>query len=293
MERMIFAAEYDGTYRREELGPTDADVERVRRFREAGGLFGIITDRDVFQVMAVIGVFKGEFDFIVCSSGACGIVKSSDIAAGGTRLESVGVAGELPVQLYCNYCHQSLLPMLYDFFEGVGMTGMQADIPGFRGGPDMAHDYGRRFDPEKEKGCGLHFWYHGGQFFNSKVGREALDYVFPFTQCKVSFKDELLAGSARDSLMSRFPGAFNTALDGCSFAVTAAGSDRVYGIRRFAEIAGVSEDRIVAVGSSLADRDMLCAFRGIALEGSDSSVTEAAASVVTTFGEAIGSVMDR
>ena len=289
---MILAMNYDGLYRHVGDRPTEEDIERVRRFREKGGIFGIVTDRDVFTIMAIIGMFRGEYDFLVCSSGVCVIAKTSDPTA-GVALSSVGVESELPVQLYCHTCHQSFLTMLYDLFSSVGMTFMTVDTPGFRGGMAMARDFAAKHAGSSEVGCGVHFWYDGGQYFIGKVGREALDSMRPFTACAAGFKNEVTAIGVCDAVERFFPGKFEVNRSGGMVFVTAKGCNREYAIRRYAEFAGVADGDIMVAGSCEADICALRAFGGIALSGSDPKVMAAAASEEESFARIMDLAMER
>ena len=74
---IIIASDYDGTLNHH--GVSDGDKEAIKKFREAGNKFGIVTGRDlematwVIYDLEKIGV---EIDFVICCTG--GIILSFD-----------------------------------------------------------------------------------------------------------------------------------------------------------------------------------------------------------------------
>ena len=74
---IIIASDYDGTLNHH--GISDGDKEAIKRFREAGNKFGIVTGRDLEMATWVIYDFEKnglEVDFVICCTG--GIILTSD-----------------------------------------------------------------------------------------------------------------------------------------------------------------------------------------------------------------------
>lgn len=266
-KKIVFACDYDGTYRyNTEPRPVDADIEAVRRFRAEGNVFGIVAERDVFEMMAIIGVLRSEYDFIVCSGGASAIVKTSDASA-GKSLTSVGVESELPVQLYCHGLNPYIVYDAVGIAETAGATGVTIDTPGFRGGVCMAEDYARTYSPAKGVGCNVHFWY-GGQFFQKPVNRDALMFVFPISRCSVNFRCVSAAESTAKLILERYNGKVEIHPRGRGFDLTVKGMDKVYGIERVLEYLRLPADCVWSYGDGNGDIGMLRKYNGIAVSGS-------------------------
>lgn len=67
----IIACDYDGTLFREDgSGVSLEDKNAIIQFRNNGGLFGIVTGRDLINSSYVIKELDGIFDFLICSTGA-------------------------------------------------------------------------------------------------------------------------------------------------------------------------------------------------------------------------------
>lgn len=67
--RKILASDYDGTLRRNgQIDPKD--LEAIRRFREAGHWFGIVTGRAYDMIANELTHFGVETDFLICNNGS-------------------------------------------------------------------------------------------------------------------------------------------------------------------------------------------------------------------------------
>jgi len=282
---IILACDYDGTYRRMDAVPEPCDIDAVSAFRKNGNLFGIVTERDVFEVMAIIGIFQNEYDFIVCSSGACAIVKTNDASA-GVRLESVGVEGLLPTRLYCHGLSPYLVYEITDLLDRAGVSSVTVDSSGFKGGPGMAWDFKEEFEKKGGLGCRLHFWY-GGQFFQDTVGRDALLHLFPVSRLTARFRNTLTADGAIGEIYRHYRGQVNIHRNGAAFDITVAEADKVYGIRRVLDFLRLPEENVRAFGDGFGDICMLREFDGIAVKDSAPEVIAAAKYTAGSVREAI------
>ena len=70
----IIASDYDGTVNYH--GISDADKEAIKKFRDAGNKFGIVTGRDLEMALWVLNDMKGYIDYLICCTGA--IILDSD-----------------------------------------------------------------------------------------------------------------------------------------------------------------------------------------------------------------------
>ena len=86
---IIIASDYDGTLNHN--GISDGDKAAIKRFREAGNKFGIVTGRDlemamwVFHDLEKIGL---EIDFLICCTG--GIILTSGCEIVSAKKQKMG-----------------------------------------------------------------------------------------------------------------------------------------------------------------------------------------------------------
>ncbi len=67
----IIASDYDGTLFQENgIGVSWEDREAIYKFRTQGGVFGIVTGRDLHSASWVKSELTGMLDFLICSTGA-------------------------------------------------------------------------------------------------------------------------------------------------------------------------------------------------------------------------------
>ncbi len=73
----IIACDFDGTLFQENgIGISCEDSNAIKRFRSNGGLFGIVTGRDLTASKFIIESLPSSLDFLICSTGA--IICDSD-----------------------------------------------------------------------------------------------------------------------------------------------------------------------------------------------------------------------
>lgn len=274
-ERKIFGCSYEGNYTCIGNRMKDSDREALRRFRDEGNLFGIITTRDGFEAMANMGEYEEEYDFLVCSTGGCVI---SRMPLG----EPLGAH----TRIHTDTINPYFLTELYDLFDSVGMSGMSADVA-FRGGKAEAERFADAYDPAKNVGCLTHHWHGGGDYFYRPVNKEALSFVTPFSQCRGYFKNAVTAKGLADEICRRYNGWLRAYAEGSSVAVVPANVTKGGGLARFAEFAGVSPENVWTFGDRDEDISMLSAFHGATREGSPEKMLNAAEFVTASVREAI------
>ena len=74
---IIIASDFDGTLNHH--GISDGDKKAIKKFREAGNKFGIVTGRDLEMATWVIYDLEKvglEVDFVICCTG--GVIKDGD-----------------------------------------------------------------------------------------------------------------------------------------------------------------------------------------------------------------------
>jgi hydroxymethylpyrimidine pyrophosphatase-like HAD family hydrolase len=256
-EKVILACDYDGTYRHfTELMPKAEDIEAVRKFRSEGNLFGIVTERDLYEILAIMSIFRGEYDFMVCSSGACAIIKSRD------------TGNPFPVKLYYNGINPYLVYEAVTLAESAGATGVWIDTPCFKGGMGMANAYVDEYSSEKGIPCKVHFCFDG-QFFQNIVNKDAIPFVLPISRCLLRFGSSSSAEGVRAILRQRYAGTVEIQpRDEVSFDLIPAGASKVFGVDRMLEYYGISAESVWSYGDSINDMGMLKKYKGIAVQGS-------------------------
>jgi len=277
--RKIFACSYEGNYTCIGNRMKDSDREALRRFRDEGNLFGIITNRDGFEAMANMGEYEEEYDFLVCSTGGCVIYRSP-----------LGEPLGAQTRLHTDTANQYFLTELYDLFESVGMSGMSADVA-FRGGKAEANRFADAYDPAKDVGCLTHHWHGGGDYFYRSVNKEALSFVTPFSQCRGFFKNRITAEGLASEINRRYRGWLRAYAEGSSVAVVPANVTKGKGVARIAEFAGVAPERVWTFGGGSEDISMLTAFHGVARSDSKDDVLAAAEFMTSSVAEAIEMAM--
>jgi len=277
MGRIIFASDYEGTYHILDGHPAESEVEAVRKFRREGNLFGIVTNRDGFEAMANMGEYEEEYDFIVCSTGACTII----------RLPVEAGKYGAPTRIFTDTANRYFLGELYDLFISVGTSYINADVLGFRGGDGEAKRFRDEYDPALGLGCWAHYWGGGGKYYHNIVNRHALSSVTDFTQCRAVFKNSITAEGVAGEVNRRYNGWLHAYSVGNSAVVLPEGSNKALGVRRFAEFAGFSADDVWTFGDGAEDACMLSAFNGIAMKNAHPSAAAAAATTAGSVEEAI------
>ena len=64
----IAASDYDGTLYQQETICRE-NIEAIRKWRDAGGKFGVVTGRDFGMLVPQLRYYQIEFDFAVCNNG--------------------------------------------------------------------------------------------------------------------------------------------------------------------------------------------------------------------------------
>ncbi len=246
MKRTILASDYDGTFSRG--GLTEDTLEAVRRFRAAGGLFGIVTGRDwrgSWQAFSREGKF--EFDFIVSLNGALAFDR-----AGELLFETAPLDGTLPVggkpfarslaetvfEVCRNSCGFAALRQRFDFHPDCpdgGTPGRTVYLP------------------------------HSGLDSLSR-------FYMANTRCETAEEAVYAAGL----IAERYGAYLNPLLNGRCIDLPPAGTDKGEGVARLAKTLGVDPDDVWTAGDNYNDLAMLARFHGCAMNTGVDAAKEAA-----------------
>lgn len=281
-DRIIFACDYEDTYSREKgKHPDEKEVDAVRKFRRAGNLFGIVMERDAFEAMANIGEYEEEYDFIACSTGAC-LIARLPVEAG-----KFGA----PIRIATDTANQYFLGELYDLFASVGADRFAIDVLGFKGGDGEGERFGREYVPVNGMSCWVHYWGGEGRYRVFPVNRNALPFVTPFSQCRATFKNAVTADGVAGEVNRRYNGWLRAYVSDKDAVVLPSESNKAVAVRRFAELAGASLDKVWAFGNGTEDACMLREFNGIATTDGCTQAMAATGLKAKTVAEALEIVL--
>ena len=279
-ERLIFGSDFDGTYRTE-AAVLPRDLKAASEFRRRGNLFGIVTGRNVCEAKRrVVSMLEGEFDFLLCSNGAVcimpdGKILFSDLAPAERILDLYDTVVRLSggrVFVDVTGCGSGICPGTGDSggisaLENMHAGGADADAGEFSGDADVME-------------------YTDGGPACVKVRREFLGNVKLFTQFSALFPRDAAVGAAEE-INREFAGLYEAHVAHTCVDITASGVNKASGLLKYAKTVGVPRENIFTAGDSRNDLQMLRAFNGLAMEGSDDVVLDSALAVVGHVAEAL------
>ena len=266
-KKILFGSDYDGTFRRYGATPEPSDIEAVKRFREAGGIFGIVTGRTPSEMTFVIEQFSELCDFLLCATGGVCLFPDGTMAfISETTSEDLPELYRISRECGAKHCHSDAMSLtgfatmeeLHDAFPGEG-----ADEQYFING------------------------YVGGRPCNVCVTPEAMKYIKGFTQYTSYFEGN--EGSLRtiDAINAAFPGKYKCHYLGVGFDMTPAYVNKTRGLALVADHFGIPHEDIYTAGDGWNDVDMLKAYNGISMSGTAKEIMESAKWVYDSVGEAI------
>ncbi len=221
MSRILAGVDYENTYCCGGVSPDDEKVAAVAKFRRDGGIFGIVTRRNVLEAKGIEVLYRGEYDFVLCSSGSACFLKDGGF-------------------LWRDSFDRMTVEGLYKLCDRRGGYGAYLDTVGCCG---ML----KNTDVSGEMGCGI--MHYDGNFNIGRVGAAGLQLVMGVTEFTVFFPSEKLTRGVMDEIECEFGGRLVCHPFGIGgFDVVRSDRDRMSGLRRVAEYYGVSESDIRAVG---------------------------------------------
>ena len=270
--KILLGSDYDGTFRRYRDIPEPEDMEAVRRFRAAGGIFGIVTGRTPSEMTYLIDRFEEMCDFLLCGTG--GICLFPD----GT-MECMSEASSED------------LPELYRISRECGARHCHSDAMSLQGYTTVAelHDA----FPGEDKDASEQYFINGyvdGVPHNVCVTPEAMKGIRGFTQYTAYFEGNEDCRRTIDAINAAFPGKYDCHYLGVGFDMTLAGVNKPAGLARIAAHFGVAKEDIYTAGDGWNDLEMLKAYNGISMSGTAQEIMDSAKWVYDSVGEAIYSL---
>lgn len=233
--RYIIASDYDGTLR-QNGGISARTVDAIKRFREAGHLFGVVTGRDCASWMRVLEQGIGvSTDFNIVANGAQCID-----GEGNTIFVT-------PFKADATYGDTTLAEALVKRYYELGFVA--GGISFERGRMDFKFEL-----PEGGKT-------ENTVYSSPQEAREVREAVM-----SNAYWATLEEGSAAVEILRREFGEYLApAQNGRCLDITAAGVDKATGLAKYAKLMKVSSDNIWTVGDNFNDVPMLKAYHGCAI----------------------------
>lgn len=233
-QRYIAASDFDGTLHYS--GISEENRSAIRRFREAGNLFGIVTGRG-YEMYDILKRIDLEFDFVITCSGAMAIKED------GTYH-------------FCDLA-ENRDGVLRAVVEYVGDTfRQQVDIRPAR----EFYSFATPSVPGYEK----------------LLPSEKADELEHFTQLDVIFPNADECRAATDTINHRWGAYVNALQNGRCLNIVPAGVDKGTGTARYADLEGVDHGNIYTFGDNFNDLAMLTRFHGCAVANAHPDVKAAA-----------------
>ena len=237
----IIASDYDGTLRRHH-GIEQKDRDAIKRWRDKGNLFGIVTGRDDNMITATISEDNLEMDFVIIYNG----VDIYDLTGAPKRIKRI--LGETD-RLY------ELLPYI------LRKSGDYADFVT----PDRNYYLTYNDEPADSKST----W----------VKNEVLKDVKQFIQIYSLYESDETTLEVARRLSDGFSDIVSPLVNGSHLNVAPSGVTKASGVWEYAKIMSVKKEHIYTIGDSYNDLDMIKAFNGFTVENGAGEVKQAARSV--------------
>lgn len=252
MAKYLLASDFDGTFIHWPGGKVDEkDREAVKRFREAGNVFAIVTGRSYWN--AIAGFDFSDFhdmDCFLCMSGAYCAYPDEKV-------------------VYDKRVTTKRLPEIIDFFKSVNGRYLSMDI----GTKSYSIDIGRETPLE------------------SVISAEEAVAFPDFTSLNAGFRSEEEAVAVVKGIKERFSDTITPLQNINCIDMPPVGMNKALGCKNAAEIFGVPEDNIYTVGDSYNDKDMIAAFHGNAMDTGLKSLADVAEYSVHRIHEIIDRIM--
>ena len=250
----ILASDYDGTLNCG--GVSQGNRDAIRKFREAGNLFGVVTGRDYYFYDIMVRDAL-ELDFILAMNGAM-VVNTV-----GER------SGEVEHAELC---------------DNQGVIRGISELVGTRYGFDVSCVTVRD-----------RITFHGGiPEGNERFAPLAkADEVAQFTQLNTRCKTEEDARRCVAEINEAFGTVVNALQNGVCIDIPPRGIDKGEGVARFAVSRGVPEENIYCAGDNMNDMAMVARFHGCAVKNAVPELKAAAEGVYDNIAAVIEHILAR
>lgn len=254
--KKLMAADYDGTFFREDIEEVKKNVEAVKRWREAGNIFTFATGRDVVNIGFEYDRFGIEYDYLVGVNGA--FVCDSD--------ENV-----LLKMTIDNKIAREIIDILYDDVDGQVLVQNGID------------------------GCYVVYPIEGDEIsinLNKKVtklykhtAQEALNEEVVSVGCRAN--DFETAKCLNDIVNEKYADQVDSFNNLTYVNVVSKGISKATGVQLVADKYGVSKENIFVVGDNRNDIELITEFTGTCVDSGVDEAKAAASKIVNSVHEYI------
>lgn len=252
MKKYLLASDYDYTLRRWPDNVTEEDRAAIRRFREAGNHFIIVTGRMFFSAEGELenSGFK-DIDMLLSMSGALMTDENGEI--------------------------------IYEDKGDGSVIGGVLEIVRQLGGRLAVVNVGKKSYTVKDYEIML---------TDPKVTDEEAAKLPYFTNMCTCFNTVEEAREAERIIKEKYGHAVNPLCNGGSVDLPPASTDKGRAVKRAADMLGVELENIYAVGDNYNDIDMVEKYHGRAMKGSPDELVQAAEKTVSSIAEIIDEIMN-
>lgn len=231
----------------------DEDRAAIRRFREAGNKFVIVSGR---SYESAIDVFREmdfhDMDFYMLMSGAYAEYPDGRL-------------------IYDKRINMDTLPPLAHYFRETGARYLCLDI----GRDSYNVDIGGDLVPE----------------FTSPITLEEATRLPTYTSINVGYRTNEEAYGVTRELWDRFPHIITPLQNNRAIDMPPAGMNKAVAVEYAADMLGIERDKIYTAGDNYNDMQMLSAFHGCAMANGPSEVWGSAERKITHISEIIDHIL--
>ena len=247
---MILASDYDGTFHVDEP-QTLKNLEAVKRWRQEGHQFGLVTGRSYEMALLPIKEYNLPLDFLICDNGAA--IYRLD----GRVLEHTPINRQR-LNAFFNLPSIKKVPRIFALSsEGTFTVRMK--------NPTI-------FEIRLKA---------------SRISMEQLLALDTIWQFSLGCKDEAMAAKCAEEINCQLGEDFCAYYNRKDVDVVAAGVSKSVGIRRYMELEGKTAEQILVIGDGGNDVDMIRDFNGYTIQAGCEAAKQAAAGIFDSVEELI------
>lgn len=250
----IAVTDFDGTLSRQRM-VADSDLEAIRQWRDAGGLFGIATGRALSMTVLETEKWGIPFDFLICANGA--VVYNSDLQVLASRDMGAEVIGQLLRH-----------PAAGESFHWQICCGDTVKV-------HVKSD--------------LSWFPRIGVPYEDVAEAEALA-VTDAEQVSLAYATDVECNRWVAELTDRFGDDIKLHQNAAFVDITAGGIDKAVGIGRLLELAGWNGADIFVIGDAENDLAMIRKYDGFTVPGARDVIKKAARAVFPSVGDMLTAV---
>lgn len=262
--KYLVATDFDGTLCQsypDGYKINDKTLEAIKKFRNKGNLFGIVTGRSYIWAYPVFKEQNSfDFDYILSDNGAQCFDKD-----GNTVFSN-------KIKAYRGFAKDYVTTVL-EFSDEVEEAGICFEKD--------------RFNFEKNNPDG-----NGGYYSKYSVLDELCEKD-EFVMVNAVCKNDETAAKLKEEIVSKFGEYLDPAQNGRCLDITAKGVNKATGISQYAKVMGVIHENIYSAGDNYNDLSMIKAFHGCAVKSAVETLKNEAEFVLDDVGSLINIILKK